>query len=283
MVKVEIACPVCSKFGIIEVEENIISNSKRGLAAINVSTDLICEHSFIAYIDKNLQVRDVSLSDFIIGIPQIETEHKIDMGGIPDEEQIDIYLIRINVPAEVLTFLLRCGFSNKSVIYLNNIEVVKKHLVNLFEYIFKDTFGFSLLVMNRENFIKSKKKYKNSVVIGTTNKVIQDRDNVIRPKNMKIERIITQKFLDEEYTKSSLIVIKNEIIKAFELSNEIIKFNNNLKENEEFTSKRILDHFQKVMHVKIEREYLDFLINIVINYHDIKLAKSSDVSDFLGY
>lgn len=283
MVKVEISCPVCSKFGIIEVEENIVANSKKGIAAVKISTDLVCEHSFIAYIDKNFHVRDSFISDFTVELPEMETTQKIDMDKVPSKDLIDTYLIRINVHAHIITYLLRCCFNDKKVIYINNVETVKKHLTNLFNYIFKDTFNITVLIIDREEYREDKKKYKDFVVINTNNKVIQDKDKIINEKNLKIENVITQKFLSEDYPKSSLIILKNEIIKAFELSNEIIKFNNNLRENEEFTSKRILDHFQSVMHIKVGREYLDFLTTIVKNYHKVKLAKSSDVSNFLGY
>ncbi len=283
MVKVKINCPVCSKYGIIEVEENIIINSKRGVAAVNVSSDLVCEHSFIAYIDKNFNVRDSFISDFTVDLPEMDTVQQIDMDKIPGKDLIDTYLIRINVHASIITFLLRCCFNSKKVIYISNVETVKKHLTNLFNYIFKDTFSITFLILNRDEYRAEKKKYKDFVVINSNNKVIQDKDKIISNKNLKIENVIIQKFLSEEYPKSSLIIIKNEVIKAFELSSEIVKFNNNLKESEEFTSKRILDHFQEVLHVKVGREYLDFLTIIVNNYHNVQLAKSSHVSDFLGY
>ena len=87
MVKVKINCPVCSKYGIIEVEENIIINSKRGVAAVNVSSDLVCEHSFIAYIDKNFNVRDSFISDFTVDLPEMDTVQQIDMDKIPGKDE----------------------------------------------------------------------------------------------------------------------------------------------------------------------------------------------------
>ena len=283
MVKVEITCPVCKKYGVIEVEENIVAQSKRGVAAVNVSTNLVCEHSFIAYIDKNFYVRDAFITDFTVELPEMDTTQQIDVNKIPSKDLIDTYLIRINVHAHIIAYFLRCFLNGKKIIYINSVETVKKHLTNLFNYIFKDTFNITFLILDREEFRADKKKYKDFVVINVNNKVIQDKEKIINQKNLKIENVITHKFLAEEYPKTSLIILKNEVIKAFELSNEIIKFNNNLNENEEFTSKRILDHFQEEMHVRVGREYLDFLTTIVNNYHNVKLSKSSDVSDFLGY
>ncbi|MFX1273788.1 MAG: hypothetical protein ACFFBP_10055 [Promethearchaeota archaeon] len=282
MVKVKINCPSCAKFGMIEVEENIIKNSKRGVAAVNVTQDLICEHSFIAYIDRNFQLRDCFISDFTVELPEMETKIKVDMMEIPDLENIDVYLITINIAAQTMANLLRCGFNKKKVVYITNSEAVQKHLSNFYNFIFKETFTIDIDIINRENYGKNKKKYKDYVIFDH-NRIIQDKDKIMKPKEMKIENVIIQKFLAEEYPSTSLIIIKNEIIKAFELSKEVIEFNNNLKENEEFTSKRILDHFINTIHIHVGRDYLDFLTNIVENYFNVKLSKSSHVSDFLGY
>ncbi|MFX1394960.1 MAG: hypothetical protein ACFFAH_15510, partial [Promethearchaeota archaeon] len=64
MNKVQINCPICSKTGSIEISHNILKDSLRGLLAINIAKDIICSHSFIAYIDKNLNVRDYFVADF---------------------------------------------------------------------------------------------------------------------------------------------------------------------------------------------------------------------------
>lgn len=282
MVKVKINCPICNKFGRIEVEENIIKNSKRGIAAVNVTSDLVCEHSFIAYIDRNFTLRDSFVSDFTIELPDIEPKQKFDMTLSTELENIDIYLITINIPALTLAYLLKCGFYGKKLLYISNIETVQKYLFNFYRYIFKDTFNIDLTTMSREDYNKSKKRYKDYLIIDH-NRILQDKENILKPKEINIEKVIIQKFLAEQEDNSSLIMIKNEIIKAFELSKEIIEFNNNLKKNEEFTSKRILDHFQNKKQVKIDRQYLDFLTNIVNNYFNVKLSKSSHVSDFLGY
>ena len=76
MVEIKINCPACSKTGKLEVEENIIKKSLRGITAINVGEFLICPHSFIVYIDMNFTVRDCFFSDFKIELPEIRF-HKI--------------------------------------------------------------------------------------------------------------------------------------------------------------------------------------------------------------
>ena len=113
MVGIEIHCPICSKKGIVEVEENLIRNSERGVSAINVAENLICSHSFVAYIDKNLSVRDSFITDFKIETPDVELEHKLIEAEIPSLDVIDVYLITININALWLTFILHGVFYKK--------------------------------------------------------------------------------------------------------------------------------------------------------------------------
>jgi hypothetical protein len=89
MAKVEIRCPSCAKIGKIEIKESILSQSIRGITAVNIPENLICEHSFIAYIDKNLAVRDCFIADFQIEIPQLENDQKIKRIDVPDSDFID--------------------------------------------------------------------------------------------------------------------------------------------------------------------------------------------------
>ena len=89
MVKVEIRCPSCAKIGKIEIKESILNQSVRGITAVNISERLICEHSFIAYIDKNLDVRDCFIADFQIELPQLKSDQKIEKVDVPDSDFIE--------------------------------------------------------------------------------------------------------------------------------------------------------------------------------------------------
>ena len=69
---VEVRCPICSEKGMIEVDKDELKTIERGLLAINVAQGSICDHTFIAYIDKNLNVRDCYIADFQIEVPQVQ-------------------------------------------------------------------------------------------------------------------------------------------------------------------------------------------------------------------
>jgi len=282
MVGIEISCPDCSKRGTIEVEENLIRNSERGVSAINVAENLICSHSFVAYIDKNLAVRDSFITDFKIETPEMELEQRIDDKDLPSHDLIDVYLITININALWLTFIIRGCFYKKNLLIINNMEALHGHLINFFKFIFQNAFEFNISLETQENYNEDKKKYKDCIIIDG-NEVINDKNKIMKPKLINIERTIVQKFLAEQDPKSSLIILKNEIQKVYHLSEEIVNYNNSLKENEELTSKKIMDYFEEVKDTKIQLQYLDFLFEIINNYFEVKLAMSSKTSDFLGF
>ncbi len=64
MKKVELQCPICMKYGYLSISKDYIHKAERGLFAVEISKGLICEHAFIAYIDRNLIVRDSFTADF---------------------------------------------------------------------------------------------------------------------------------------------------------------------------------------------------------------------------
>lgn len=66
-------CPVCSKKGIIEISEKPLVNATRGLISISISKDIVCEHAFIAYVDKNLKVRDYFRPDFQLDLRSLRS------------------------------------------------------------------------------------------------------------------------------------------------------------------------------------------------------------------
>ena len=282
MVEIEIRCPVCSKKGTIEVEENLIQKSERGISAVNVAEDLVCSHSFVAYIDKNLSVRDSFITDFKLMTPEFKIEQKVEEKEIPSQELMNVYLITINIKALWLSLILHGCFYNKKLLIINNMESLHLHLMNFFKFIFQNTFDINISLETRDNYKKDKKKY-NDYIIVDGNEVINDQNNIMKPKMINIERIIVQKFLAEQEPTSSLLLIRNEIQKVFNLSKEIITFNNNLKKNEELTSKKLIDYFKETKDIKIQTQYLDFLIDVVSNYFNFKLAMSCKTSNFLGF
>ena len=277
MVRVEIRCPACAKVGNVEIEENIINQSVRGITAVNVAEFLICEHSFVAYIDKNLAVRDCFIADFQIELPQIEDQQKIEAVDVPDSDYIDIYLISININALWLTYILHGCFYRKKILILNDLKVLNDHLIHFFDFIFQNTFEIDISIDTKIIYKKNKKLFKNHIVIDN-NKILNDKKQIMKPRMLKIEKSIVQGFLGEPDPKSSLIIIKNEINQAYVLAQEVIEF---AKDKKSFFLQDLITHFKTIHGTKIQPSYAKFLIEIVENYFEIEVP-IMDVSSMLG-
>ncbi|MFX1276789.1 MAG: hypothetical protein ACFFBP_00190 [Promethearchaeota archaeon] len=280
MSKVEVRCPACEKRGIIEVEENIVVNSPRGVTAVNVAEYLICEHSFVAYIDRNFSVRDCFISDFTVELPQI----KINMPEITTidtiAEKIDIYLITLNVSIKSLSNILRGCFNKKKIIFVNDLEILTSHFLNFLDFAFQDTFMTDLIVMNSDMYKKTKKEYKNDIVL-TNDKIIKDKAGFLKEKLVKIESAIIQKFLSEYDLEAGLIILRNEIFKAYKFCNELIKEAE--KNGKPITQKLMVDYITESYNFKMTKSYMNFLATILKNYFGKEVKGISDVDTFIDF
>ncbi len=280
MIKVEIRCPQCSRKGKLEVEENLIKQNERGISAINVAEDLICKHSFIAYIDKNFNVRDCVITDFTIKLPQIEVE-QITVDKIPDKDTINLYLLTLNLNALWLTYILRACFFKKKILIINEFNLLNPHIMNFFRFIFQDTFDIDISIQKEANYKKVKKKYKNYIIIDK-DKIIKDKEKILL-KFTKIERAIIQKFLAEQDPKTSLIILKNEILKAYKLSKDIDLYLKDYNKTLELTPKLMSDYLTEKYNQKISELYLKFLIKIVQNYYEVDFTKILDIDKIIKW
>lgn len=73
MAKIEVRCPICSEWDKIEIPDDSIKKVTKGLITINVTSGMICEHSFFVYVDKNLITRDCFIADIKIEVPENST------------------------------------------------------------------------------------------------------------------------------------------------------------------------------------------------------------------
>lgn len=275
MVKIELRCPSCSKIKYIEIDEKIVNSNPRGVTAINVPEDQICNHTFVAYIDKNLDVRDCFLTDFKIELPQVETIQKVVDREIPDKDKIDIDLIKKNLSALTIASLLRAFLLKKPFLLLSDDEKLIEHLKAFFSFVSQDNFEYNFKVINREFYKKNKKQFKNYIVIDGK-KVLNDKSKLLDPKKIKIERAIIQKFMAEYNPTSSLIIFKNEIQKAFELAKNIIEIIDSYEGDEKLGKKKVIDLLMEKKNIKISFSYLEFLLDIIKNYFNHDLSMLSD-------
>ena len=89
-------------------------------------------------------------------------------------------------------------------------------------------------------------------------------------KELKVEEKIVNTFLTESVSKASLRDLKFNIQKAFDISVLICEYINQ-KGKSTIISKHILDYLESTKDIIITPQYLEFLINIINDYHKIPI------------
>jgi len=240
---------------------------------------MICEHSFIAYVDKNRDIRDYILCDFSIDTPQIELEIKSNKPPVKTDEDFDVDIIKLNVYPMLLVNILKCVFFNKKILIVFDNEFLRGYIQQFLRIIFDATFSHEIVLLSIKTHKKIKKDYKDFIIVENSN-VIQDKNKILNQKKLKIEKNIVQKFYAEKSSKASLIIIKNEIKKIYILAKNIIEFKDTLDENARIDSKMLLDHFKSELDLKIQIPYLRYLMEIVRNYFQVTIGFTTDTIDF---
>ena len=280
MAKVDVRCPVCRKWNNIEIADDATKNISKGVLAINIAPGMICEHSFIAYLDKNLIVRDSFIADFKIEAPDASETEEIEEPAVPETKSINFDLIKLNIPELLMAFVFKAAFLEKKIVLISDQEFLYNHIVNFFKYSMENLFNIHLTIITSEDYERNKDKYGDYLIF-KNREVINDKENLINPKKLEFEKGITQKFLTEYDLITALIILRNEIKKVHEFSKTIAEFITNSKKIS-LTSKLIIDHITEKHDEKIKMPYLRFLINIVKHYFKVEIPKISGISNLLG-
>jgi len=274
MAKIDVRCPVCSSWQKIDVSEDMTKNVKKGLLAINITAGMICEHSFICYVDKNLSVRDSLVADF-----KIEVLDSTDKEETSDIEALRFDLIKMNISELMMALILRAIFLGKNIVLIYDDPFLAEHIINFFNYLKKDLFEQNIITMPKSDYKDNRKHYFNHLVLEKATIIHNDLDH-IDPKKVGIEKKIVKKFLREDDMVPALIIFRNEVKKAYEFSNSIVNFLTSSGFND-MNSKMLTDHINNTYHEKINSSYLSFLLMIVEHYFKVEFARISRLLRFL--
>lgn len=280
MSRIQVTCPSCGIKGDIEVSEEAIAKVTRGLLAVNIAKDSFCTHAFIAYIDKNLKVRDYFMTDFQIEVPELDTDNKIEGNQTPGDDKLDLDLIKINIPSKLLSFILRSIFIKKKVKIISDDSFLISHILNFFKFITQDTFTFDISIISTDECENNKDEYSDCMIFNNL-EIINNVDDIINPKDLAVEQQIIFKFLKESEPKIALIVLKNDILKLYNLSKSIGEF---AKEEPKLSEKKITDFLVKNHGLKMQkkfRSYFNLLLEIAAAYFEVEIARASRVANFL--
>jgi len=279
MKKIEVRCPSCAGRGFIEVSEDDVEKAKRGVFAVNVSEGLICEHSFVTYIDKNFMVRDTFMADFQLEVPDIIPQKSIEPKASAQLDSINVSLIKLNLSASLIAYIIRAILHKRKIVLIFDQLFMFDDVRRFFDYITRNSFETELVVISEDQY--NSESYNDYIVFNRKD-VIKDDDGIIDVKKLGVERALVQKFFEEYEPKPSLIYLQNGLQKAYELSETIADIVKGLKKKEQVYSKKIIKDLSKIHNVKIQLPYVNFLFEIVENYFKVEVPKSSKVSNFLG-
>lgn len=274
MASIKIQCPSCGKKGDFEILEEKIKNVARGLLAVNIAENTICEHSFIAYVDRNFTIRDYFMADFQLEIPEIVPLEKNKDLKITEKELTDLSLIKLNLPVNLMTYVIKSIFLKKKILIISDDSFLNDKILEFFVYITQNSFNYNISFISAEDYKNKHKEFKDYMVF-ENNKIVNNVKKSINPKKLKMEKYIVHKFLSEIDFNSSLIMLKNELQKIYTLSNSIVNLIQNKKENEKINILKISKKLAEIYKIKIKNEYLEFLTEIVKNYFEIKIPSLS--------
>ncbi|MHA1255884.1 MAG: hypothetical protein ACTSPS_09840, partial [Promethearchaeota archaeon] len=264
------------KQGIIDVSLDVLKGATKGLLAINISPDIICPHSFVAYLDKNLKIRDYFMADFKIQLPEISSMEKVSAANEPQKKIIDVDLIRFNIPAIQLTYIIKSIFSNQKIVLIFDQEFLYDHIHNFFKYITKGSFEPDISIISKEMYNNEKKKYKESMVFESYN-MLNNPKKIINTKDLDIEKQLVSRFLTEKELHYSYVILKNEIQKIAELSRKIKEFiKEHDEKNEDINILKIHSQLEDSYNTKINMGYFKYLLNIIRDHYEIAIPSFTE-------
>ena len=282
MTSIKITCPSCKNKGNIEISTESLKNISRGLLAVNVAANTICNHSFIVYLDKNLSIRDYFIADFQLEIPDIAPLEDIEVKEVISKDKLNLDAIKLNLSANLITHVLKSIFSNKKIAIITDLSFLKDHILNFFKQLIEGSFDAYISVISDDDYKSNKKNYKEHIVLDGKN-IIRDDEKIINPKKLKVEKQMVSNFFMELDPITSYVGLKNEIRKAFRLSQSIVDFASKFKKDLTIDSELVIDHLEKEFNFKIDKSYLEFLLEIVRINFGVKNIREVGLKDYLKY
>ena len=276
MTSVRIVCPSCKKQGNIDVSLDVLKGATKGLLAINISPDIICPHSFVAYVDKNLKIRDYFMADFKIQLPEISSIEKVSVASEPQKKIIDVDLIRFNMSAIQLTYILKSIFTKQKIVMILDQEFLYDHIHNFLKYITKGSFEPNISIITRELYDNEKKKYKDSIVLEGYN-MLNNPKKIIDTKDLAIEKQLVSRFLTEKELHYSYVILRNEIQKIAELSKKILEIIKAYEEKkEDINMLKIHSQIEDFYKTKVAMGYFKYILSIFGSYYGIKIRSFTE-------
>lgn len=275
---IKVTCPSCAKSGQIKIEGEIVNSVIRGITALNVEQGVICEHNFIAFIDKDYNIKDCFICDYKLELPQVQM---IDEAQFSISKEYDIDIVKLSLLPSLMAHVLKGIFIGKRIALIYNNQLIAKNILEFFINITSNTLNLELSIIDKTEYLKNKNNYSDFLVL-EENLILNDKDKIINEKDLKIERVIVQRFFAEPDPEISIIIVKDEIFKIYKLVEALINFNENYNKDNLFTMKQALEFFEKRYNFQMQVPYLMFLEDIAEKRFNTILFRTDKFTDFLG-
>ena len=146
------------------------------------SKNRISRYNFSLLSENDLNVRDYFVADFQVELPPISLEEISKTDKIPGKDIVDIDLIKLNIPAILLTYILKSIFSKQKIVLIQDNKFLHNHIHNFFNYITKNSFEIDIIIITEEMYKNDKKTYKDSMVFRGIN-ILRNVKNIIIQRN----------------------------------------------------------------------------------------------------
>mgnify|MGYP006280233019 CR=1 FL=1 len=242
--------------GLIEKKLNLILEKDVRFDIINYEVFDKKEDSYIKVsFDVQILLPDMEIK----GISDIE---------VPSKSILDVELIKTYMEPISLAYIIYGVVLRKKVLVLLDNSFLKEHLNNFFEFIFENSFEYDILVESFENYIKNKKSYEGTLILGEKKVIKNIKNEAVREKEIKVERDIIKKFLSKPQRKASLLCLKEEIQKAYILANGLVEEISKKEkgEGQKIDVKQLFQDLEEKHNITLALPYIYFLMEIVENY-----------------
>ncbi len=275
--QVFIQCPVCKKSGKIEVPKKKIEEKSSGLSIIIVKK-LICEHVFLAYIDKNFIMRESEEVYYVPSPEIIEKSKEIKEEFFDDHEMV---MIQMNLYPLTLSYILKCFLNNQSVgiILEENQDFLKPTYEKLFNYLFNRTFEINYQILSEYDYSNLKNELDLPIIIKNV-EILKDEHGFLTENEFAVERGFINKFYNENYGRDTLKALKLEINNAFMLANTT---KNYITNNKKLNLNKIIKYLENEFKINVDIKYAEFLLEIIKNYFNLEVKSIYKNVEFLKF
>jgi hypothetical protein len=138
MKKIEVRCPSCTGRGFIEVSEDEVEKSKRGVFAVK---------------DKNFIVRDTFITDFQLELPEIIPKKSIEPKTSTQLDSINVSLIKLNLSASLIAYIIRAMLHKRKIVLIFDQQFMFDDVRSFFDYITRTSFETEFVVISEDQYL----------------------------------------------------------------------------------------------------------------------------------